>query len=325
MFKLSDHSSIASNSSTTTTMSSIGINRYNDDGSPTAVSHGVVATINSAVSSSLSSLPRLSFETTHESSSSSEILTIENDDDDSIFHQSDIVRNIACFIGRNQYRFVAAISRQFRNAYALEFPNHTQTYLNASTLEHAMICHQEIIYCDDIIDIETTINEPNALCRAAGRSGNSLAVEYLLAVHHHHDSWCCSMLCRTAAKYGHLHVLQYAVSQQYLTHYREICDTAAKYGHLQILEAFRDQYRPFWDEWSCANAAAYGVLHILQWYRHQGCPWNEFTCQMATLANHVHILEWAVPHGCPFDPDECLELARTNRSTKVIEWIQSQY
>ena len=59
------------------------------------------------------------------------------------------------------------------------------------------------------------------------------------------------MLRNTAAKYGHLHALQYAIGKGYSLNFRKVCDTAAKYGHLHILQSYLEEYGPFWDEWTC--------------------------------------------------------------------------
>jgi hypothetical protein len=222
------------------------------------------------------------------------------------FYISDIVRNILSFVGPNQYRFIGGINSQFRNDYFLEFPNNNQwTYVNASTLEHAMLCQQEIFHMDRS-DLETNINAQYALYRSAGRYGNKPAVEYLLSVVNEGMIWhYCQTLCCYAARYGHVHILKYVISQNFPLDYRNIydniCDTATKYGHIHILQAFLAEFRLLWDEYTCANAARYGYLNILQWYRHHGCPWDGMTCQRAVEAGHIHILTWATAHGCPWN------------------------
>ena len=56
----------------------------------------------------------------------------------------DILRLVVSFIGQKHYRFIAIISQSFHSAYAQEFPKDTTTKLNASTIEYAKICWEEL-------------------------------------------------------------------------------------------------------------------------------------------------------------------------------------
>ena len=107
-----------------------------------------------------------------------------------------LISEIISFIGPNQYRFVAATSRKFRNAHLLVFPHQTNTYLNASTLERAKICLDEIISQDF----------KSHLCRLAIRHGKLLVLKYLRSVHPH---WRVDV-CAEAVKYGHLNIIIWA-------------------------------------------------------------------------------------------------------------------
>ena len=61
----------------------------------------------------------------------------------------------------------------------------------------------------------------------------------------------------------------------------EICRQAAKYGSLEVLQWARAKGCP-WDGDTCAYAAKYGHLEVLQWARANGCPWTEGTCLSAS-------------------------------------------
>ena len=54
-----------------------------------------------------------------------------------------IIKHILSFVGRNQYRFVAAINKGFKEAYLELFPENKTTHRNASTEKHARICWEE--------------------------------------------------------------------------------------------------------------------------------------------------------------------------------------
>jgi hypothetical protein len=51
-----------------------------------------------------------------------------------------LLATIISFVGCNQYRFVAAISKRLEAAYRNIFPDNKIKYMNASTMEHAKIC-----------------------------------------------------------------------------------------------------------------------------------------------------------------------------------------
>ena len=56
----------------------------------------------------------------------------------------DVLRLVVSFVGRKQYRFIATISQSFHAAYVQEFPKDKKTVLNASTIEFAKICWEDL-------------------------------------------------------------------------------------------------------------------------------------------------------------------------------------
>jgi hypothetical protein len=56
-----------------------------------------------------------------------------------------LLQNIISFVGKNQYRFVAAINRDFQAVYLKLFPDNKQTYYNASTVGHAALCYNDLV------------------------------------------------------------------------------------------------------------------------------------------------------------------------------------
>jgi hypothetical protein len=59
------------------------------------------------------------------------------------FDNSHLLRHILLLVGKNQYRFVAAINKEFQNAYLQLFLNNKSTYYNTSTVEHTDLCIAE--------------------------------------------------------------------------------------------------------------------------------------------------------------------------------------
>jgi hypothetical protein len=191
----------------------------------------------------------------------------------------DIAKNIIAFVGCNQYRFVAAISKDFQAAYQQLYPNNKRTYYNASTIQHANICIEE----------GRDVNHSNfsILCTSAARHGSLTA---LLHVRSLGVPWNAST-CRMAAKFGHLHVLKY-LHENDCRFDENTCSGAAFNGHLDILQWARKNNYP-WRESTCNNAALNGCLNVLQWARANGCPWNERVCSNAAAKGHLEVLQWA--------------------------------
>ena len=110
-----------------------------------------------------------------------------------------LLSEIISFIGPKQYRFVAAINKSFRTAYLQAFNHETKTHLNASTLEHAKICFDEM-------NEATCATFPYDLCTSAARYGNLPVLQYLRSVNSEWDD----VTWYYAALNGHLHILQWA-------------------------------------------------------------------------------------------------------------------
>nr|WIL03917.1 ankyrin repeat protein [Cedratvirus plubellavi] len=90
-------------------------------------------------------------------------------------------------------------------------------------------------------------------------------------------------VCRKAARYGQLEILQWLVSVGYpLT--VGVCFAAAYKGHLEILK-WVHQTKPkiLRNEDVCACAAEVGNLEILKWLRANDYPWNNEVCSSAVV------------------------------------------
>ena len=155
----------------------------------------------------------------------------------------DVLRWVISFIGPKQYRFMAVICKGFHAAYVQQIPNDTETKLNASTIEYAKICWEEmkhsLYYQKD--QLAWHYQRRRLACSAASY-GNLPALQYLRSVG---CEWC-EWTCAFAAGNGHLHVLQWC----------------------------RDNDCP-WNEWTCEYAAKNGHLDVLDWARENGCLWNQ--------------------------------------------------
>jgi hypothetical protein len=178
------------------------------------------------------------------------------------FHSVDIIKQILLFVGNNQYRFVAAINKDFHTVYLQLYSNNTQTYFNISTQNHIEICATESQSAERL---------NGTLCTLAARHGNLSALQYLQG---NHFEWS-EKTCAIAAKYGHLHILQYARANG-CPWDSNTCSNAVENGHMAILEWASANECPM-DVSICCLAAANGHLEILQWARAHGFDWSRYT------------------------------------------------
>jgi hypothetical protein len=97
----------------------------------------------------------------------------------SLFRNVDILKNIVSFIGEYQYRFVAAINKDFHIAYVQLYSNNKETYYNASTVEHAKICLESLSLHHRHI-IHFLVANPNTqIWNSAIRHGSLSTLQFL--------------------------------------------------------------------------------------------------------------------------------------------------
>lgn len=115
--------------------------------------------------------------------------------------------------------------------------------------------------------------------------------------------------CHMAIEYNQPHVLEWALPLPRVMAYdaaydADLCRTAAKYNRLEILQWLRSKFY-LWNETTCEAAIEHKDLRLLQWARDQGCPWNARTCTRAAESQNFQGLKWARAHGCPWNQNTC--------------------
>ena len=214
-----------------------------------------------------------------------------------------LLANILSYVGGHQYRFIAVISKRFRAAYDVAFPNDKFTHVNASTMEHAIICVNETKSTNwHPISYRIKSWKLASFCNSAVKHGNLEVLQYLRAVRTDFFPKGCPMdstTCTMAAMCGHLHVLQYAHK-----HGCRLDDLtfsmAAQSGHLHIVQYLHQNGCP-WEKYTCTNAAWNGHLQILKYAHERGCPWHEkMICNEAARRGHFQTAQYAHERGCPW-------------------------
>jgi hypothetical protein len=218
------------------------------------------------------------------------------------------IQYILPFVGRRQYRFVAAVNRNFHTAYVTAFPEKV-THYNVSTIEHAKI------YYDDIMDHSSL---QNILCCTAARDGNLTVLKYLRSIQCSRDARTCA----NAAKNGHLDIIQWC-RENGCPWDAKTCENTAKNGHLNVVIWCHQNGCP-WDENTCASAAENGHLDVIQWCRRNGCPWDIRTCEYAAANGDIDVFKWCRQNGCPWDGRTCeaLESAGYDDRMEFLKWMQ---
>ncbi|GBF96372.1 hypothetical protein Rsub_09171 [Raphidocelis subcapitata] len=164
-----------------------------------------------------------------------------------------------------------------------------------------------------------------SVCEAAAASGQLEALQCALALGCPWDK----QICRAAADWGRLAVLQWARAQQPPCPWDErTCEAAAKRGHLAVLQWAHAQQPPCpWDRRTCEAAAWHGHLAVLQWARAQQppCPWDEGTCLGAAFGGHLAVLQWARAQQPPrpWDEESCMYAAMGGHLA-VLQWARAQ-
>lgn len=162
------------------------------------------------------------------------------------------------------------------------------------------------------------------------------------------------MSCTTAAKYGHVHVLQWLCKYApwFPLNVHDSALEAAKNGHdgvlewlrssrtaefnesvfvaaiearqLSVLEYLRSHDRTK-DEFLMMYGALSGKLDVLQYLVDDGVPWAKDMCSMASGNDHLHVLEWLRSRDppCPWDDDACFAAA-TQGHLSVLKWLRAQ-
>ena len=79
----------------------------------------------------------------------------------------------------------------------------------------------------------------------------------------------------SAAKNGHLHILEYLVERKFDKYSVLACEYAAQYGHLDCLKYLHETAK---------------------------APWNRFAAFRAHMFNHTECLQYLLDNDCPLPP-----------------------
>eukprot|EP00594_Rhizosolenia_setigera_P020183 CAMPEP_0178958010 /NCGR_PEP_ID=MMETSP0789-20121207/11304_1 /TAXON_ID=3005 /ORGANISM="Rhizosolenia setigera, Strain CCMP 1694" /LENGTH=259 /DNA_ID=CAMNT_0020640467 /DNA_START=290 /DNA_END=1069 /DNA_ORIENTATION=+ len=112
------------------------------------------------------------------------------------------------------------------------------------------------------------------------------------------------MCAESAARYGHIHIIQWLQEEKGFELYGFLYDKAIDVnweigGQLRVLKWLREQEVP-WDDYSfrvaAQRAADEGNLNVLQWLHDEGCPWPQYN-SIPEYCLNPEIVEWLRLNG----------------------------
>ena len=158
---------------------------------------------------------------------------------------------------------------------------------------------------------------PLNLAYIIGKSGNLDLVDWFMRKHLLHDY---TVICRFAAKFGHLHVLRYLYDKKACKLDAHAHRYAAESGNVELLKWLHEKLCPP-STGACTVAARLGHLHALQLLRKNKCPWDKWTCIFAGHMGRLHVLKWAKDNGCPWFGRGVYLYASQTGQQHVMDWI----
>jgi hypothetical protein len=228
-----------------------------------------------------------------------------------VLDSNELIRGIVSFLPHT-YRFTATVNKKFCQAYQQEFGSDGSgtmtTFANAVASVHT-------------------------------------ARIWMAEYRHYVASWR-RHICKYAALYGRLHVLQHfyllesfpmtttgggdvgehlssssSSSSSSWSSSPSLCARAAQGGHLAILQ-WLHEHGCAWNARTCSEAADGGRLDVLIWARERDCPWYTCTCYGAAAGGHLDVMQYARANGCPWCPRTCSEAAAYGRLV-VLQWARA--
>ncbi|KXZ45039.1 hypothetical protein GPECTOR_59g647 [Gonium pectorale] len=152
----------------------------------------------------------------------------------------------------------------------------------------------------------------------AAATGNAAAVQYLLGeAGVRLSSLDPRNVAGPAARGGHLAVLQALHAAGWLRHNAADCArTAASYGHLHVLawlvETFGAEAVRM-DTGLFNAAAASGSVPLMAWLRERGCGWGRGALTAAAESGCEEAVEWLLARGCPVEADGASPISACER------------
>lgn len=170
-----------------------------------------------------------------------------------------------------------------------------------------------------MIVIKERVYDVRKICETAARLGYLKVLQWLFRQGLPFNAPNCA---REATIGGHLEVLKWFDESNFAWDSGGYtCGIAAMWGHLEMLQWAMSKGSACYAI-VCAVAAERGDLPMLEWARANNVPWDESVCTAAAKCGHLGVLQWAREHGAPWNISKCLRVAGEGRHLVITSWIR---
>jgi hypothetical protein len=211
--------------------------------------------------------------------------------------QAGILQRVLDYVGPGHWRFVAEVSRLWRELYSRV----------ADVVMQAIRFEWKINCVPQMTTFSAVFSSPSRLrLYAQARELHCKAKRFQ----------------RAAGTYADIATLQAAheLGMQYTD---SVLEGAASCNELAVMQFLRAQGAPL----SCevfSLAAARGHTAMCAYLHSERCPWDEIVCGRAARNDHASTLRWLREHGCVWNAEAIALSAAQGGSVDVMVYLQQQ-
>ncbi len=163
----------------------------------------------------------------------------------------------------------------------------------------------------------TDFHRYNSVCRAAAKYGHIHILEW---VYQRDKKSFPSDITESAAEGGKLETLKWLLGKNYeIT--AECIKEAAKHGHLNILQYIDDQDYLFLDDITY-YAAKSGSVEMMKWLHSKGLAFEDRLCSKAAKNGHLELLQYLYNNGCTWHSYICVHAVK-GYNLNMLKWLQT--
>jgi len=131
-----------------------------------------------------------------------------------------------------------------------------------------------------------------------------------------------------AAQRGELDILQW-IDQKGYALYAYTTEQAARYGHMHVIQWLKSIDKLVWSKKVLQQACMFGSVENLQWLVDHGCPDYHIHVHVAIRYGLLNVIHWLDKRGHidwsdPRMRSECIELARQEGQTEIKNYFEKK-
>jgi hypothetical protein len=129
-----------------------------------------------------------------------------------------------------------------------------------------------------------------------------------------------------AAHFGHIHILDWLLTQDGAQLTVDVMLAAAAGGQLLMCQHLRS-IKCAWDASVCSAAAHNGHLNVLQYLHEYGCPLDFQACTSAAKGGNVQVIQYLVEHGLVQNAVNMISMllyAGAHSQLAAVQWLRQR-